>query len=90
MRCLLLLPPLLFVAGPALADPNDAAHRADAERTRQLNNRAAAVVERRFAGNDSRISAYRQARMRYEHEMDDWRQRVSDCRSGAYSACDDR
>jgi hypothetical protein len=90
MRCLLLLPALLTIAGPALANPNDAAHRADAARTRQLNNQAAAVVERRFAGNDSRVSAYRRARARYEREMDDWRQQVSACRSGAYWACDDR
>jgi len=90
MRCWLLLPPLLLIAGPALADPNDAAHRADRARTRQLNNRAASVVHRRFAGNDGRVAAYRKARARYEREMDDWRQRVADCRDGYYSACDDR
>jgi hypothetical protein len=90
MRRLLLLPSLLIVAGPALADPNDAAHRADRARTRQLNHSAAAVVERRFAGNDGRIAAYRKARARYEREMDDWRQRVADCRGSAYWACDDR
>ena len=90
MRCLLLLPPLLIAASPALADPNDAAHRADRARTRQLNNSAAAVVQRRFAGNDRSIASYRKARARYEREMDDWRQRVSDCRDGYYSACDDR
>jgi hypothetical protein len=90
MHRLLLLPPLLIIASPALADPNDAAHRADRARTRQLNNGAAAVVDRRFAGNDSRAAAYRRARARYEREMDDWRHRVADCRSGTYSACDDR
>jgi hypothetical protein len=90
MRSLLLLSPLLIIASPAPADPNDAAHRADRARTRQLNNSAAAVVRRRFAGNDGRIAAYRKARARYEREMDDWRQRVSDCRAGAYRACDDR
>jgi hypothetical protein len=90
MRCLWLLPSLLLVAGPALADPNDAAHRADRARTRQLNNGAAAVVQRRFAGNDGRIAAYRKARARYERKLDDWRRRVADCRSGAYWACDDR
>jgi hypothetical protein len=90
MRCLVLLPSLLIVASPAPADPDDAAHRADRARTRQLNNRAAAVVDRRFAGNDSRIAAYREARARYEREMDDWRQQVSDCRAGYYRACDDR
>jgi hypothetical protein len=90
MRYLLLLPPLLIIASPVLADPDDAAHRADRARTRQLNSSAAAVVERRFAGNDGRVAAYRKDSARYEREMDDWRQRVSDCRSGAYWACDDR
>jgi hypothetical protein len=90
MRPLLLLPSLLIIASPALADPNDAAHRADRARTRQLNHGAAAVVQRRFAGNDGRIAAYRKARARYDREMDNWRRRVSACRSGAYWACDDR
>ena len=90
MRSLLLLSPLLIIASPASADPNDAAHRADRARTRQLNNGAAAVVQRRFAGNDGRIAAYRKARARYEREMDDWRHRVSECRAGGYWACDDR
>jgi len=90
MRCLLLLPSLLLVASPALADPNDAAHRADRARTRQLNNGAAAVVERRFAGNDRSIAAYRRARARYERRMDDWRRQVSACRAGYYRACDGR
>jgi uncharacterized membrane protein YccC len=89
MRRVLLLS-LLILPGAALADPDDAAHRADRARTRQLNNRAAAVVVRRFAGDDQRESDYRQARARYEREMDDWRERVSDCRSGKYWACDDR
>jgi hypothetical protein len=89
MRCVL-LPCLLLAASPAVADPNDAAHRADRARTQQLNNRAAAVVARRFAGNDSREADYRRARARYERQMDDWRQRVWDCRAGYYSACDDR
>jgi len=86
----LLLPSLLILASPVLADPNDAAHSADRARTRQLNNRAGAMVERRFAGNDSRITAYRRARARYEREMDEWRQRVTDCRAGSYWACDER
>lgn len=90
MRRLLLLPPLLIVATPALADPDDAAHRADRARTRQLNNSAAAVVERRFAGNDRSIAAYRSARARYERQMADWRQQVVDCRAGYYYACDGR
>ena len=88
MRYLLLLPSLLIVARPALADPNDAAHRADRARTQQLNNRAGAVVQRRFASNDRSVAAYRQARARYEREMDDWRERVSECRAGASWACD--
>ena len=90
MRRLLLLPSLLIIAGPALADPNDAAHRADRARTRQLNHGAAAVVERRFAGNDRSIASYRRARARYEQKMADWRRQVSACRAGYYRACDDR
>jgi len=85
-----LLLSLLFLPGPALADPDDAAHRADRARTRQLNNRAAAVVDRRFAGNDRSLSDYRRARASYERQMDAWRERVSDCRAGYYSACEDR
>ena len=85
-----LLPCLLLVASPAVADPDDAAHRADRARTQQLNNSAAAVVNRRFAGNDGRLADYRRARARYEREMDDWRQRVADCRAGNWDACDER
>jgi hypothetical protein len=90
MRHLLLLPPLLILAAPASADPNDAAHRADRARTRQLNNGAASVVARRFASNDRSIADYRRARARYERQMDDWRRQVSACRAGYYRACDDR
>jgi hypothetical protein len=67
----LLLSSLLLAAHPAFADPDDAAHRADRARTRQLNGQAAAVVGRRDAWNERSLSSYRSARARYAHEMAD-------------------
>ena len=86
----ILLCSLLCVSYPAFADPDDAAHRADRARTRQLNNQAASVVGRRDARDLDKFSAYRVARARYAREMAQWRRRVADCEDGYYRACDDR
>jgi hypothetical protein len=81
---------LLLAAHPALADPDDAAHRADRARTRQLNNQAAAVVGRRDARDRDTLSSYRTAQARYARQLAQWRQRVADCEDGYWRACDNR
>ncbi|MFW2828798.1 hypothetical protein [Sphingomonas sp. ID0503] len=78
---------LLLLAAP---QAEDAAHRADRERTEQLNRQAAKIVERRQARNADAREDYRDADARYQRQMAAWRQRVVECRSGNWDACDDR
>ncbi|NIJ07783.1 hypothetical protein FHS31_001393 [Sphingomonas vulcanisoli] len=79
---------LLLTATPAIAQDEDAAHRADRERTQELNRRAAAVVERRNDSNAQGSAAYRAAHARYERDMAEWRRRVAACDRGDWSACE--
>lgn len=86
IRPLLLL--ALLAAAPALAQPEDAEHRADRLRTIELNKRAQAVVDRRDRGNADVRAQNRRAMERYERERAEWRERVAACRAGDWDACD--
>lgn len=86
IRPLLALSALAAVA-PALAQAEDAAHRADRLRTIELNRRAQAVVARRDRSNAGRADAHSEAVKRYERERAEWRRRFDACQGGDWSAC---
>jgi len=77
----------LLAASPALAQVEDAEHRADRLRTIELNSRAQAAVNRRDRSNADIRAANRRAQARYERERAEWRERVAACQDGDYSAC---
>jgi hypothetical protein len=84
---------LFALASPAFASPqnnDDAAHRADRARTRQLNAAAAKVVAGRNHRNLEAQERYLDRRADYEARLEAWRRRVATCRGGDYAACDDR
>jgi hypothetical protein len=84
---------LLALVGPAVASAqniDDAAHRADRARTRQLNAAAGKVVDSRNRRNSDAQESYRERRADYEGRLEAWRRRVAACRGGDYAACDDR
>lgn len=87
LRSLLVLP-LLALPAVALAEPEDAAHRADRLRTIELNERAKGTVNRRDRANADVREANRRAMERYERQRAEWRARVEACRAGDYSACE--
>ena len=78
----------LLAASPALAQVEDAEHRADRLRTIELNSRAQAVVNRRDRANTDVREANRRNQERYERERAAWRKRVTACRAGDWDACD--
>jgi len=84
---------LLSILSPAAAmaqDSDDAAHRADRLRTRQLNQGAGSKVDHRNRKNAEAQSRYRAERADYERRMEAWRRQVAACRQGNFAACDDR
>ena len=87
-----MLIPILLVLSPVagLAQDEDALHRADRERTEQLNRRAAIKVDDRDDANARSLARYRDARAVYERERAEWRRRVAACQSGDDRACDPR
>jgi hypothetical protein len=83
----LLIVPLCLAALAQPAFAEDAAHRADRQRTEALNRQAATAVGKRDARNGDGEQAYRAARERYERRMAEWRRRVQACEAGDWSAC---
>jgi Ni/Co efflux regulator RcnB len=82
---------LSFLAAPltaALAQPEDAEHRADRLRTIELNRRAQDVVRRRDHSNSDIRETNRRAMERYERQRAAWREQVEACRAGNWSACE--
>ena len=77
-----LAPLLILVALPAHALEEDAAHRADRQRTEQLNRQAGAVVARRDRANDKAQDRYQDAMADYREKMAQWRREVAACRAG--------
>ncbi len=79
---------LLGTALPASAqDGEDAAHRADRERTQALNGRSwngysPATVRPRDHDD------YARARAAYRQRLAAWRARVAACEAGRYDACE--
>jgi hypothetical protein len=90
LRHLVLLVAALSPAAAFGQDLDDAAHRADRSRTRQLNDYAGSVVDARNRRNADAQARYRAERAAYERRMDDWRRRVAACRHGDFDACEDR
>lgn len=90
MRIFILSVAMVLMPAPVFAQAEDADHRADRERTEQLNQRAAAIVEGRSDANARSLERYRDARARYERERAAWRRRVQDCEDGDYDACERR
>ncbi len=86
IRTLLTLMALL--AAPALAQVEDAEHRADRLRTIELNERARSVVHKRDRSNTDVRDRNRKAMERYERQRAEWRRRVADCRAGDWDACE--
>jgi hypothetical protein len=83
----------LLVLGPVAVSAQggeDAAHRSDRLRTQRLNRAAGSIVSDRNRNNAAAQSRYRAERADYDRRMKEWRRRVSACRQGDYSACDDR
>jgi hypothetical protein len=78
---------LLLLASAAQAQdaPEDQPHRADRERTEQLNHRALEASRPRVSPADLR--AYQAARARYQAEMRAWRERSGACEAGDRQAC---
>ena len=78
----------LLAAAPALAQVEDAEHRADRLRTIELNSRARAVVDRRDRANADVRETNRRNQQRYERQRAAWRERVAACRAGDWDACE--
>ena len=78
----------LLAAAPAVAQVEDAEHRADRLRTIELNRRAQSVVDRRDRGNAGVRETNRKAIERYQRQRAEWRKRVADCRDGDWDACE--
>ena len=78
----------LLAAAPAVAQVEDAEHRADRLRTIELNRRAQSVVDRRDRGNAGVRETNRKAMERYQRQRAEWRKRVTDCRDGDWDACE--
>ena len=78
----------LLAAAPALAQVEDAEHRADRLRTIELNSRAQAVVDRRDRANADVRETNRRNQQRYERQRAAWRERVAACRAGDWDACE--
>ena len=78
----------LLAAAPAVAQVEDAEHRADRLRTIELNRRAQSVVDRRDRGNAGVRETNRKAMERYQRQRAEWRKRVADCRDGDWDACE--
>jgi hypothetical protein len=78
----------LLAATPALAQVEDAEHRADRLRTIELNRRAQSVVDRRDRGNSNVRDTNRKAMERYQRQRAEWRQRVAACQAGDWDACE--
>ena len=77
----------MLIASPALAQAEDAAHRADRLRTIDLNHRAQSVVDRRDRSNAGIRDSGQEAQERYERQRAEWRRRVADCEAGHWDAC---
>ena len=79
---------LLIAAASASAQaPEDAAHRADRERTQALNRAAGGVVLRHDRQNAASRTTYQAAHDRYLRELGAWRARFDACNAGDWSAC---
>ena len=88
IRALLALSLLAVAPAPALAQVEDAEHRADRLRTIELNRRAQSVVDRRDRGNAGVRETNRKAMERYQRQRAEWRKRVAECRAGDWDACE--
>lgn len=78
----------LLAAVPAMAQEEDAEHRADRLRTIELNHGADAVVGRRDRANANVRDRNRRAQEAYERQRAAWRAQVDACQSGDYGACE--
>jgi hypothetical protein len=90
LRKMILILALIGAAPAAAADTDDAAHRIDRARTRQLNHAAGSVVDSHNRKNAEAQARYRAQRSDYQRRMEAWRDRVAACRGGNFAACDDR
>jgi hypothetical protein len=80
---------LVVLPAPLLAQQDDdVAHRADRQRTADLNRDAARTLEKRDAGNDAAVQRYRDAVAAYERRREAWRRRLETCQDGDERACD--
>ena len=86
IRTLFLL--TLLFASPAVAQVEDAEHRADRLRTIELNRMAQRRVNHRDRANADVRDANRKAMEGYQRQREAWRKRVADCRAGDWSACE--
>jgi hypothetical protein len=78
---------LVVLPGPLLAQQDDGAHRADRQRTVDLNRNAARALERRDARNDAAVQRYRDAMAAYERRREAWRRQFEACQDGDDRAC---
>ena len=88
-----MLLPLMLMSLPVSASAQvdeDEVHRADRERTEQLNRRAGSVLEDRNDANAHTLARYREAREDYERKRAAWRRQVAACDRGDDRACDPR
>jgi hypothetical protein len=86
IRLVLLLS--VLATSPAVAQVEDAEHRADRLRTIELNEHARSAVKRRDRSNADVRERNRKAMERYERQRAEWRKRVADCRAGDWDACE--
>lgn len=77
---------LLLIAAPAVAQ-EDAAHRADRERTEQLNRQVSNATARHARANAQARDRYRAQRSAYQRSMAEWRKLFDACEAGDRSAC---
>lgn len=79
---------LVVLPAPLLAQQDDdVAHRADRQRTADLNRDAARTLEKRDAGNDAAVQRYRDAMAAYERRREAWRRQFEACQDGDDRAC---
>jgi hypothetical protein len=78
---------LLLLATPALAQSEDAAHRADRQETAALNRSVTEGAARRDRANAAAIDRYRSAIADYNRRRAEWQRRVAACQAGDAAAC---
>ncbi len=78
---------LTFAAVSALAQSEDATHRADRERTEALNRNVAEGATRRDTANDAAVDRYRAALADYARRRAEWQRRLAACQAGNIDAC---